>query len=336
VPLRDIAIVGPTGNTHISGSLAHAARDSGLICSVHDTTPAYSGPRVLRALMWGAGGRRPYRLAEFSFDLQEALVAAPPRQLLAMGQAPLTARSLAALQRAGIRCVNFSTDDPWNPAHRARWHLEALPLYDTVFTPRRTNVEDLRRLGCRDVRYLPFAYDDRLFGPEPLRDAATSADVLFVGGADRDRADFFAAYLGHGPQPTLVGGYWERYSHTLPLSVGQKSAAELRVMTAQAAVNLCLVRRANRDGHVMRSFEIPAVGGFMIAEDTTEHRELFGEESHCVLYFSTPEEAAEKSRWAVAHPLERRRMADVAHALITRGGHTYRHRLQAMLDVAEA
>ena len=53
-----------------------------------------------------------------------------------------------------------------------------------------------------------------------------------------------------------------------------------------AKVNLCLVRRAKRDGHVMRSFEIAAVGGCMLAQDTDEHREIFGPEGEAVRLFS--------------------------------------------------
>ena len=81
----------------------------------------------------------------------------------------------------------------------------------------------------------------------------------------------------------------------------------------------------------MRTFEIPAVGGFMLAEDTAEHRAVFGAEGEAVLYFTGPETAAEKARWALANPAERTRMARAAHGLITTGGHSYRHRLQQML-----
>jgi spore maturation protein CgeB len=236
-----------------------------------------------------------------------------------------------------IRCIAYSTDDPWNPAHRAAWHLRALPLYDAVFSTRRSTLDDLRRLGCADVRYLPFAYDERLFGSpvDPVR-AAPSTTVFFAGGADRDRAEFFRAFLRHGPRPTLAGGYWENYAHTQPLGIGLKTAAELGRLTTDAAVNLCLVRRANRDGHVMRSFEIPACGGFMIAEDTAEHREILGPEGECALYFTGPREAAQKVRLALADSVGRSRMAHAAHRRIVEHGHTYRDRLRQMLEVATA
>jgi hypothetical protein len=47
----------------------------------------------------------------------------------------------------------------------------------------------------------------------------------------------------------------------------------------------CPVRRASRDGHIMRSFEIAAVGGCMLAQDIDEHREIFGSEGEAVVYF---------------------------------------------------
>jgi spore maturation protein CgeB len=245
----------------------------------------------------------------------------------------LNATAIKSLKSRGAACFNFATDDPLNPVFKAEWFLRSLCEYDAVFTPRKSNIAELRRLGCRNVHYLPFAYDEQLFKPVDVSQvpAFPPPEVLFVGGADADRAQFFASYMKVGVRPTFVGGYWQRYPHTKALALGQKLAATIRQLTAHAAVNICLVRRANRDGHVMRSFEIPAVGGFMIAEDTEEHRGIFGPEGECVLYFKSPEEAAHKTLWAIRNPGERRRMAAAAHSRIIFGGHTYKDRLKAIL-----
>jgi hypothetical protein len=334
---RDLVIVGPVGNTHIAGSLAHAGNAIGLSCELIDTAPAYAGPKLPRSMLWHLGGRRPYRLRAFSDRLRRELTVELPRYLIAVGSAPITADALRALRGMGVCCITYATDDPWNPVHRASWHLEALPIYNAVFSPRRSNLDDFRRLRCANVYYLPFAYDERTCGiaggPPPAGAAET---VLFVGGADRDRAQFFSAFLQHGPRPTLVGGYWERYAHTRRLSIGIRIGEELHRLTACAAVNLCLVRRSNRDGHVMRSFEIPACGGFMIAEETEEHRDLFGPEGERVLYFSGPRDAADKVGAALADPAGRSRMAQAAHRMVVSAGHTYRDRLKHMLDAAAA
>ena len=86
----------------------------------------------------------------------------------------------------------------------------------------------------------------------------------------------------------------------------------------------------------MRSFEIPAIGGFMLAEDTQEHREILGPEGQCVLYFTSPAEAIEKARWALKNPVERRRMARAAHERIITGHNTYKDRLEQMLAAAKS
>jgi len=105
-------------------------------------------------------------------------------------------------------------------------------------------------------------------------------------------------------------------------------------MTRAAKVNLCLVRRANRDGHVMRSFEIAAAGGCMLAEDTGEHREIFGPDGEAVLYFRSAREAAERALWLLSMPDERARLAAAIRARAGRPNNSYRARLTSMLQAA--
>ena len=244
-------------------------------------------------------------------------------------------RTLRALKRQGVLCLYFSSDDPWNPGQGARWLYEALREYDIVFTPRRANIADFIALGCREVHYLPFGFDAELFpaatdgswtGPLP--------QTLFVGGADEDRVSFFRMFRKAGGAISLVGGYWDRYSDLKPLWLGHRPPKDVLSLTATAAVNLVLVRRANRDGHVMRSFEAGAIGGCLAVEDTNEHREIFGVDGEAVRYFRTPSEAAMLCRTLIAHPAERMRLATAVRARIRKGANTYADRLTKILAIA--
>lgn len=329
----DVFLVGATGGTHIGGSFLRGACENEIAATLIDTAPAFDGPRVLRSLVWRTLGRRPLHLRSFSKALLERVARKSPSTfLISTGQAPISAVTLSLLKQAGVTTANYSTDDPWNPNHSSTWHLKALREYDFVFTPRTSNLDDFKRLGVRHAAYLPFAYDPVLFGAVS-KSGAFEPDVLFVGGADNDRVAFIGALINLGIAPSLVGGYWDRCAQTRKLSLGQKSPQELVELTASAKVNVCLVRRANRDGHVMRSFEIPAIGGFMIAEDTADHRDMFGEEGTCVLYFGDAAQAAVKIQWALAHPAERQLMAKRLQSHIMRGRNTYGDRLQQMLSV---
>ncbi len=329
-----LGVVGRIGGTHIGESLRHAAVADGHDVTFFDADEAFRGPALARALAWRIG-HRPLALERFSKRVAEACVRMRPDLVITTGSGVLSRRALEAIRAAGVVTANYSTDDPWNPTAAAPWHQRALPAYGHIFTPRRANLDDFRRAGCADVRYLPFGYDERHAAPAPLPSSADAEhDVLFVGGADADRVDFIREMGRGGVATTVVGGYWERYADLRDSALGIKDPAELRRLTAAAKVNLCLVRRANRDGHVMRSLEIGAIGGCLLAEDTDDHRELFGPEGEAALYFGSPAEAAAKAQRLIADAPERRRLAGALRQRITDGRHTYRDRLASMIAAA--
>jgi spore maturation protein CgeB len=327
-----LLIVGNPSAEHVGSHFYQAAQALGIEAAIYDTRMASQGPRWLGALYWRLAGRRPPRLRRYEKGLLERSRETGASLVIATGIAPLTSRALRGLKQAGIPVFNYLTDDPWNPHYFAPWFLKALPYYDRVFSARRANLEDLRRSGTRAVSFLPFAYNPELHSRVPSEEENGSAsDVVFVGGADQDRVPYLAALAKAGFRLRLYGGYWDRYPETRPYACGIMPPAVVKTATGEAKVALCLVRRANRDGHCMRSFEIPAMSGCMLAEDTAEHREIFGAEGEAVLYFQAIGEMLEKTRWLVDHPVERRRLAAAAHALITAGGHTYGDRLLEML-----
>ena len=334
-----LAIVGAYTGTHIGASLARAAALQGIVVTRFDTEGAIPARRLVRAALWHLGGHRPARLGRFSAAVVAGCEEARPALLIATGAAPLTRSALHRLRGMGIACFNYATDDPWNKTMRAPWHLRALPEYDAVFTPRSANLDCFRHIGCAAVHYLPFGYDDELFpGPADPRTApicdGPGCDVLFVGGADRDRIAFIAQFLKSGLSVALVGGYWDRVAAMRRHALGLQPPEMLARLTAAARINLCLVRRANRDGHVMRSFEIAALGGCMLAEDTEEHRALFGPDGEAVVYFRGPDEAAIRARALLADAAERTRLSAAVRRRVVAGRHTYRDRLGAMLAVA--
>jgi spore maturation protein CgeB len=281
--------------------------------------------------------RKPLRLERFSAAVVQWCRQARPAVLLTTGLAPVQAAALRQIGALGIRRVNYSTDDPWNPAQRAGWFLDALSQYDFVATPRRATLVDLQKATRAAVSFVPFAYDPELFFPVELSSGEQEeldADVIFAGGADDDRVPYIAALRSAGLTVALYGSYWERYKEMKPLTRGQIGVEHLRKAVSAARLALCLVRRANRDGHSMRTFEIPAVGACMLVEDTAEHREIFGDEGRTVVYFNKIEEMVSKARWLLEHPDERERLKHAAHRLIVTGRHTYSDRLQTMLAAA--
>ncbi len=330
-----LIVVGSRGETNIGQSFQNAAVQLGFGVHLCDTSRAFAAPPWLTKFNWHLRGHRPTHLREFSREVVKACGKFLPRWLLSTGLAPIERDALEAIGKIGTKRLNYLNDDPWNSTHCSYWFFEALPLYDSVFSVRRANLADLTRHGCRSVEYLPFGFDPELFYPESPaaqeEKRSFSSDIMFAGGADRDRIPYIAALIRGGFQVALYGNYWNRYPQTRTQARGYADPRMLRLAIGGAKVALCLVRRANRDGNSMRTFEIPAMGTCMLTEDTQEHREIFGEEGKAAIYFHTAEEMVAKLHWLLDHEDERKRLAKASHQLITQGRHTYKDRLITML-----
>ena len=335
-----LLIVGYTGLTHVGASFARAAEGLGVRPQFVDAERAFAAPRLLRHVAWHWRGHRPPALRALSAEVVSACARSRPRWLLTTGLAPVDAWALKAIGQMGIQRLNFLTDDPWNPSLRAGWFFDALRQYDRVYSPRAANLDDLMRHGCRGVAYLPFGFDPELsFPQEPataVEWAQLASDVAFVGGADRDRVPFVDALIRTGLRVAIYGGYWDRFPETRRHARGHADLATVRKVTRAASVSLCLVRRANRDDHVMRSFEIAAMRGCMLVEDTPAHRALFGPHGEAVVYFQTVPEMLDQVRRLLGSKTDRQRLAAAVYQRVHAGSNTYADRLRTMLNLDEA
>jgi spore maturation protein CgeB len=331
-----LVIVGNDGGTNVGASLLRAAQALDLPATLVDARRAYAAPRARARVDWWLRGRRPSRLGAFSRDVVKACAARQPTWLLSTGLAPIERAALDQLRARGVATINYLTDDPWNPAFRSRWFLDALRGYDRVFSPRTRNLDDLRRHGCRQVEYLPFAADPELFYPEvpPAAELPRYAsDVCFAGAAEPGRVEVIARLIEARLTVAVYGDYWDRYAATRAVWRGHAAPDALRKATGAAAVSLCLVRRANRDGHTMRTFEAAAMGACLLVEETDEHRAVFGRDGEAVVYFRSAEDAARRAGDLLRDDDRRRRLSEAARHLVASGRHTYRDRLGAMLSL---
>jgi spore maturation protein CgeB len=328
-----LLIVGNPGVEHVGAHFLNAAGQMGIKAHCFDSAKAFDDNVWKRRFNWWLRGRRPGLLQESGEEMAASLYLARPNAFLTTGIAPVSEFALKQAGQLGIPRLNFLTDDPWNRAHRAPWFLRALRLYDHVFSPRRANLDDLRRHGCKEVTYLPFAYAPEIHFPDEGAVPLLDHDVVFIGGADLDRMLPVLALIDAGIRVALYGGYWDRDSRTQPFARGFVDPAGLRRVIGGSKVVLGLVRRANRDGHSMRTYEVPAMRGCLLTEDTAEHREILGD---TVYYFRDHKELVENARGLLADDALRARLSQAAHARITGGGNTYRDRLEAMLPTDAA
>ena len=247
----------------------------------------------------------------------------------------------AAKKVSGAMLVNWATDDPFNLADNSRELLKSIPLYDLYVCTKKGIMSDVRRAGCANVAYLRFGYKPEVHFPQaPATDeerARFACDVMFVGGCDEHRSAYFEALIRAMPgvKLHLYGAYWERVRALRPYAKGFAIGGDYRLAVGGAKIAVNLVRRANRDDHVMRTFEVPACGGFMLTERSSTHEELFIEDNEAV-FFDSPDELAAKVRAYLGRDEDRAKIAAAGHRKITQGRHTYGDRLAEIVRTVQS
>lgn len=331
-----LLVVGNPSTEHVGAHFLNGARALGVDVQIIDSRKQFTSARLLNAVWWHLFGHRPPRLRSFSRAVTRAAVKFRPDLVLVTGEAGILDADIRRLNRMGVITANFVTDDPWNKRHRAGWFLKALAVYAYVYTPRRANLDDLKQLGCRRISYLPFAYAPEIHYPE-LPDGAEewhrfASDVAFVGGADSDRVPYISALRKAGIKLAIYGGYWDKVSDLRECYRGFAGPSDLRKLAGAAKVSLCLVRRANRDGHSMRSYELAAMKACIVAEDTTDHRELYGPDGSA--YFQTVDDLVLCVRQVLKNALLGQRIRENARCRVINGANTYADRLRVILEDA--
>jgi spore maturation protein CgeB len=101
-------------------------------------------------------------------------------------------------------------------------------------------------------------------------------------------------------------------------------------VVAGSQITLGFLRELNPDQHTTRSFEIPAIGGFMLADRTEDHREFF-EEGKEAEYFTSDDEFRDKIRFYLANEAARERIAKAGHERCMTSGYSYEDRIRTVM-----
>jgi len=327
-----LLIVGLGGCTDVGAHLRRAATTRKCDVRFMSANDAHVSSRWLRSLTRRLCNDFPLRARAFNKAVCSHLENDRPRWLLTTGSSPVLRETIAEARRLGVTTINYSTDDPWNPRHAAPWQLSAIREYDVVATPRAGTIAEFRGLGVRRVIHVPFAYCPDAHCPdEHCIESIAGGDVFFAGGCDSDRLPYFREVINAGLRPILCGAYWDRHGDMRRFHHGFASPSEMATLHAQTPVSICLVRRANRDEHVMRTYEAAAMGACLAMEDTPAHRRLFGADGESVVYFTDPDSLVNACKRLLADPGLRQRLRVAAREAVVRGRNTYADRLDQML-----
>jgi len=238
--------------------------------------------------------------------------------------------------RSGCKIVGYSPDDMYARHNQSKQFLDNLPQYDIYFTTKTYNVSELKTLGCQHVHFIGKAFDPHTHRPLPVNAKEREyygGPVGFIGTWERERAESMIKLAEKGIKVRIWGNGWNKYcfrNRNIRIEGKAIYGNEYALAICAFDINLGFLRKCNRDLQTSRSMEIPACGGFMLAERTKQHLALFGEGKESE-FFDSDDELLDKVQYYLTHPDERQRIAAAGRERCLRSGYSNHDRMREML-----
>jgi spore maturation protein CgeB len=239
------------------------------------------------------------------------------------------------------KLISCSEDDMYARHNQSCYYARGLKYYDVVFTTKVYNLTELKSLGAKRTELFLDSYNENFHRPLLLTGKDMEkygADVGFVGTFEKDRAEKILYLAGHGLKVRVWGDGWTDLKGKNPNLIieGRAIYGEEYIKTINATkINLGFLRKMNRDEVTSRSVEIPACGGFLLAERTKRHQEFF-EEGKEVEFFDGEEELLKKAKMFLADEKERKFIAERGRARCIKSQYSMKDQVSKILTRALA
>jgi spore maturation protein CgeB len=289
-----------------------------------------------------------------------------PQLVWAEKQEYLRADTVQRLRDNGAVTLHYNPDPYFSLSwKRTRLADQCVSVYDVLVVTKSYEMEEYRRHASGKVMYSPLGYDPIGHAPPARRVANPREKVVFVGGWEPRRERLLSA-ASEATSDVAVWGYgWNvaqqsRINPLRALRLGRltpgrsvylgepqrRLASAIRdgegangeiyedryaAVVAGSQIALGFLRELNPDQHTTRSFEIPAIGGFMLADRTDDHREFF-EEGKEAEYFSSDDEFRDKMKFYLANEPARVRIANAGHQRCMTSGYSYDDRIRMVMS----
>ncbi len=233
--------------------------------------------------------------------------------------------------------AGYTNDDPFGPrGQSAFWNIfrSAIAHYDCHHVYRHLNIAEYNAAGAVNVGVMQaghvpaFHYPDLTPAPEPDDEAflrTIAGRAVFIGNGKKECADTMAALSQAGVPVTLCGpqASWKPYMaqiHGVDKRLAFVEPSLYRRIISRAGICLGFLSRENRDDYTRRFFEIPACGGFLLAERTATALTLYQEGVEAE-FFSDLDELKAKCTFYLDHEAQRKAIMAAGYLRATGSGY---------------
>jgi spore maturation protein CgeB len=291
----------------------------------------------LRSRIWRRLTRR-RRIADINHNLLKTLEAGNYKALWVFKGMNLLPKTLQTIQSLGVALFNYNADHPldfFSPGSGNQRVRDAYPFYDAHFTYSHEICKTLLdQHPSVPVYVVPFGHDVSEVLYRQLTDVPEIRRACFIGNPDVERATQLSDLVKRGIELDVYGAHWNKYIKSCEGVRIHKQVLGLEYFKTlrRYRVQLNFLRPHNKNSHNMRSFEVPAAGGIMLAPRTDEHVSFFSENQEAC-YFDSLGEAANRCHEILNWTVEKANtMRTQARHRSVRSAYGYEQRARQVLD----
>lgn len=276
-------------------------------------------------------GKRTVEWNLFSMELRKKIMILKPEHIIVTNILPLGDKCFDEIKKQKTTIVNYLIDDPWNPIHINNRFLKEIGKYDHIYSTQKERIGKLIEHGAKGSSWLPCAYDPELHYQPVIKDKWNgNEDIVFIGTGAKERYKWLSV-LSEEKQlrKEIYGNSWEScrikgWNHNKEVQ-----AIKYCEKIYHAKVTIGLLRESNKDRSTDRSYEIGAIGGCGLYQDTEEHRQLlynYPEEG----FFKTPEELKVRALEIINNIKLQNELREKGKESIQKKENTFSHRLEIL------
>jgi len=227
-------------------------------------------------------------LRQVNLKLKEVVVEKAPDVIWVFKGMEIFPETLEWIRNREIKIVNYNPDNPFVFSGRGSGNKnisKSIGLYHMHFTYDATvkkRIQDEFGITCSG---LPFGFD---LPHEVLEKSKQQQEVVktcFLGSADQYRGKFINQLAKLGISVDVYGNGWNYFINNKNIKIHKAVYGDdFWYVLRKYRIQLNLMRPHNPNSHNMRTFEVPGVGGILLAPDTEDHQKLFTAEKEIFLY----------------------------------------------------
>lgn len=236
----------------------------------------------------------------------------------------ISVRTVQMIKCMGTVVFSYCNDNPYSAWYRSfywkKWRDSARAC-DKVYVYRKSNINEAKADGCKDVELLRSYYVNERNYYIPDGDISMDVpDVVFIGHYEDDgRDEYIRQVIEAGIKIGINNvGAWKTFEIDNPnvIRLGGDTS-EYNEIINKTKIALNFLSRINRDTYTRRIYEIPATQTMLLSEYSEDIASIY-EENKEIVFFKSPKDLVEKIKYYLSHDDERNLIAKSGYERLMR------------------